>query len=399
MMSDDSISYGFFSGNRNLAISQGLRIEGKKPDEASALDELQESGQTTAAIGETDTAKLTFSGLLRSRFENLAGADEEAAALLADQLNQVAGHISDNLGKSLAIKFQNQILKATSNKVNESALSNAVGFFFSSLSETEAEAADFSPQVAKMVQYLNEGDDSSRNSDTNSLKEAMNAFFGGLSVGRADKKFNQTFAWVDEAIADSSNQTEASDKFLILNLANSESLNSGSLDLPAAEMIKAIEWLSQNPDYQQAAKYLEENYQNNQDSTLPTVVGILARENGLEAANEFVQYLNQNLAPEINSTDLTFSGWNLGLDYSTALSEDQVAGPLSDEPLSGGLWIGDSQADAALKQKNHLGLTANYHSTDSATGARLAVPISYDLDELYQAYSASKTTKSIDVYL
>jgi hypothetical protein len=382
-----------------MAMSQGLRIEGKKPDEALAAEEVKESGQTAAGDAAKDTAALTFSGVLRSRLENAAKADEESAALLADQLNQVAKHISENLGLTAAVSFQNYVLNATAKKVNEGALSSAVGFFFSSLSSKDAEKVDFETQVGKMVQYLNEGEGSSGRDEVSSLKEAMNSYFGSMTVGRADKKFNESFSWVDETVASADGAAEDSDKFLVLKMGNSETAKSGAMDLPQEGPLKAVEWLRQTPEYENAAQYLEENYQSDPGLAVATTVAILARENDLESAYGFVQYLNQNVADQVGSGDREFAGWNLGLDYPTFVPEDQLADAPAEGLLAGGYWLGDNEADEAPSQIKRLGLTANYRAADAATGAWHAVPVSYDLDELFESYSAAKTPKSVDVYV
>ncbi|MDR2368829.1 MAG: hypothetical protein LBF58_12130 [Deltaproteobacteria bacterium] len=398
----NQMTFGFFSTKRDTAVHDGLRIAGKKPEEVVTGETASETGAVSKAQ-DSDGATLTFSGVIQSRLEAAGGADSEAAATLADQLSQVASYVSDNLGKSVAIQFQNAMLNATARKVNEGSLSNAIGFFFRSLEGTTGETADFPTRLKKTIQYLNDAGDPSGDGDTISLTKALNAYFGQLPAGgssRKDKEFNESFDWVTVGVPTDGAGGAESDKFLVLSLSSgdTESAKSGALGMPGGETLKAVDWLLQTAGNENAARFLEENYQSGEGSSVATAVAILARENDLKAAHDFVQYLNANVAPGVDSGSYGFAGWNLGQDYSAPGIENQVAGEPSEGPLSG-FRVGDADAEANHKAKRHLGLLANYVSTDPETGATHVVPVAYDLDQLFLDYANSKATKSIDAYV
>jgi hypothetical protein len=124
----------------------------------------------------------------------------------------------------------------------------------------------------------------------------------------------------------------------------------------------------------------------------PKAPALLIGDNGQEAAYNFVKFLNENVAPRVESSNgYLFEGWSLGRNYSKSLDTPMPGPPLkpiyrgagkADDDLTG-FWWGDSEMDKALQLKMHQGLLTNWTYTNPKYGSTIIKPEDVDLNEIY----------------
>lgn len=411
-MKTNYMTFGFFNrtttnpftgvSTRPSGVSGGLRIEGRNPDE---INEEKAARAAETKKSAESAGNQTFESVMADRLKEARPWDKEAAAVLAYNLKVAAARVEEDFGKQKASQFQNGILKATSKKVSEQALANAISWFFRGMAESDAEEPIKPDALAKIRDFLNFGvdvEDSGEtepgdNSESSSLAAAMNRFFGG-AASKTSKRFNESFDWV-RAIEPEAPVENVGIKWSEIHFGDSAASGARNFALDEQSLLDAAYWVRANAGSENAALYLEKSSAGGAAEAIATTVAIVAREAGLEPAKAFVQYLNDNVAPKVEAGALVFKGWNLGRDYSAPSQAEQASSP-SEKSRIEYLWAGDDQAEKELLSKKHLGLLSNFISSDPQNGASLIIPVTQDLDEAYNKYLGLQgEAKAIDDYV
>ena len=244
---------------------------------------------------------------------------------------------------------------------------------------------------------------------SDSLAGALNAFFnrsakdGTGSQGDAGLKlFSATLDWISqgEALAGSdsvaSSESEgvqpAADGYYHLDFSGAERARAGALGATEADVLGIVNYLRDALGNDNAADHLEDNWRSGASQAAAAAVAIVLKENGKAQAAELIARLNKDLAPAgvQGGGNGIVEGWRRGADYSLAAGDPGRYEHVLSPAEGGGFWFGDGNADDLLAEKGHQGLLLNFSFTDKATGAKLWVPLSYDLDEIYESWRSSR---------
>jgi len=342
----------------------GLRIKGQDPAEKPGLEPAGIKNQE-AEPSEPDDLKpqgLTkFAGEITARLQNANPNSPEAALLLADNLTAVAEEIKKEFGQGKANEFMSRILKATDAGVNEKELTFAISGFFRQIRAESKNDAALPEKLENIRTFLNKGLDLSleakplgamiEDGEKPGLSYALNNFFNTrtdisengetaeakgfdsgfervymrVRTGSADAYENDVFAWRHNlgAIKDISPETVDLVSSFLKNQIGDEAL---------------AEYLEKDPDFLGA---------------VTTSIAVVAKEYGRGAASEYVNFLNQNVAPAISSASGSWflKGWEL-----EGSSPAPGARPGNDVWVSGGGQVEPEKNPAADGVKNDSGL-------------------------------------------
>ncbi|MDR2405431.1 MAG: hypothetical protein LBE27_03570 [Deltaproteobacteria bacterium] len=383
------------AGNK-LNLGDGLRIGGKKTSEIVKAED-QTSVEPTQVKSENN---VTFEVKLSQNLERAQKKTE-----ITNQLKSSIITLSSEIGRKLGTEAENEfkvgILKATEDSVNEEKIAGAVTDFFTQVRMLPDKYPTAYKHLASFNDYLNLGLDSlsdeSAETCEKGLAYSLNVFFNGKSIAASSdpeiKYFSTAFAWEKrEKELEAAETDDGLDGYFVMDFPSSEIIKSEDFSISQEYIQMAADYLRGKLGSEQAADYLLENYSTKFTESFATVVATVAKENGQEAAYDFVLFLNENVAPNLEASGFTFRGWNLMNDYSKSRDE-WLDLPAVDQ--ENGLWVGDNEKESELQIKRHQGVLSNFNATDSETGAKLSVPVVYDLDELYDTFLSSQ--KKIDL--
>jgi hypothetical protein len=373
-------------------LAGGLRINGQTPTEARLMalaagqPEKSQKPEVAGATAKQSQVNQRFSLEMAARLEAANPKAPQAGAHLAESLNATAEKIKTQFGPDKANEFKGRILAATDSGIKESILAATIGGFFKSLAAEASAKPEISDKLASIIVFLNQGlendlaaelgqnqPESMDAVDVQGLSVAMNQYFGHKDVdGQSDtaKMFDADFNWV------------ASSNWFVLQDPNKVNPATVSVEEGVWQMV--ADHLRTTVGNEKAAAFFEDRIGNIFEAAA-TSVAVVARENGQQAAYDFVKYLNENVAPGLYSNGFSFQGWNLLQDYSQEGSP--AAGPAL-TPKDGGLWFADPVMIDDLQAKKHQGLLTNWKYKDPQNGAVSIKVDTVDLDELYAQHQA-----------
>jgi hypothetical protein len=273
----------------------------------------------------------------------------ESASFLAASLRDTAESIKSKFGQDKANEFMSKILSATDSKVSEKVLGSAITGFFQSLkADSNISGMDLEKMRGDLNQGLDNALDGAENGEINHSAEGMS--LSGISA-------------------------------------------------------RVAEFLRQEVGSENAAAYMESLGPNDDClDALATACGIVANENGQEAAQKFVAFLNSEVNGYLSGSqdNVSVLSIDLGDDYSNeetrktfGFNWGQQGTPVENPSLyeaehpSGNNPPPDASTATLvspdLYEKGHQGLTIKLEGRAENTGNSALI---LDISALYQAYLA-----------
>ncbi|MDR1083574.1 MAG: hypothetical protein LBP22_01650 [Deltaproteobacteria bacterium] len=392
-----AISNGF--GQAAERLMTGLRIDGQLTNASADSNPASESqvsvSFSTITYGSASgSARKNFETEILSRLLADLTEDSAPAILLADSLSSAALEVSSKFGQDKANEFMVRILKATDGSVSEQALIVAVSSFFGQIKAMAVSSPELFGQLEKMKDFLNQGldlalDESQLESrlklgDKPQLSYSLNKYFNTPATLSEDKNsaetygFNANFERVALKVEAAGEDSYGSGFFKIYSFRY---LSQRGFTPEGGLLSEMASFLRDSIGNSEAADYLQENGIADFLGSVSTVVSVVAKENGREAAKSLISYLNQNVAPEAKSADgnVRIRGWHLGRDYANP--DLEVPAERGERPDISSFGISSGEAEDLLKLKGHQGLSIN-----SVDKNGVVCGTAVDLNELYDAY-------------
>ncbi|UQZ91079.1 hypothetical protein C4J81_18380 [Deltaproteobacteria bacterium Smac51] len=321
-----------------------------------------------------------------------------AANMLAESLVQTANEVKNQFGQEKANEFMSSVISVTDGGVNENSLTAAVGGFFQNLSQEVKGTQEGVNKMAAMKEFLNKGldqifqDDEIVNEDFSSgaavgLSYALNRYFDKPAAVDEENQngealgFNADFERVNMGVRNNSRNVDPETGEVWLNVRSASRITASELSTSETAG-KVADFLRNEIGNENAASYMESLGEGSHFmEAIGTAVGIVAEEDGQEAARNFVSFLNSNVKSAVENTEdgMKFSGWRLGRDYASDNIE-QISGSKTNE-----LWIADGFMEDRLEKNKHQGLYTNWMDNNSGVGSGLTL----DINQLYANYQSS----------
>jgi hypothetical protein len=390
----------------NERLAGGLRIRELGNTEVDKAAQ-NISRDTVPAAGETaktqppikasisDTGKFACEFLRRCRASSQG--DEQSAALLTESLLNAASEISNRLGQDKADEFLTDILTYTERSLTENRLSGAITEFFGKFRQEALKNGELNAELSSLSDIFNSGLDIFIDKDKMLPERLAQGHPPGVAFA-----INNFF---------STDYTVAENKGSVVTMGFDYS--NGNVERIEMTYAKEPEWLEDGPagpgyylrvgtgqsvtaselvnsetdgTISQVADYLRTEIGNEKAAALlatltsdsnvmeavASTIAIVATENGLDQAIEYVRHLNGNLKNAINSVapeGLTFDGWT-------------IHSPLkSSKASNSGLTLHSSMDD--IFEKGRLALDSHWQN-DNGVGVSTQPR---DLTELYSRLS------------
>jgi len=381
-------------GLRIREIGKGETAEAMPTAARKAGPAAGETANTKAAVrvSLSDTGK--FAVEFMRRCQASAKGDEQAATLLTESLIKAASEISSSFGQEKADEFLNDILAYTEKSLTESRLSGAISDFFGKFSQEAIKNNEVASKICELVKSFNSGLDILCDKENllpkrllqerrPGLAFAMNNFFStdytvSENKGRVIAKgFDYYYGAVKRLDISYSREGEWQDDGpggpgYYCYVYTGDKLTVGELESNGA-LSEVAAYLKTTIGNERAASYLETlDAEANLMEAMTSTIAIVALENGVDPAIEYVRHLNGNLKNAINSVTLPqngaiFDGWF----FSDSLKTSQL--PNSELTVHAGY--------DDIFGKGHLALDWSWQ-TNSGIGEM--VPLK-DLNELYSS--------------
>jgi hypothetical protein len=263
-----------------------------------------------------------FAGEITARLENANPGSPEAALFLAESLSAAADKIKNEFGQEKANEFMSRILKATDAGLTEKKLTYAISDFFGPLMAESRNNSDLMEKLEALQDFLNKGldltldarplADMAADGEQPGVSYALNNFFGTKAHisedgGEAEVKgFNSRFERVYMSVgAGSANPYE--NGFLVRH-------NLGAIKDISPETVNLVSsFLREQIGDTALAEFLDNESARDFLGAVTISIAVVAREYGRQAAEEYVGFLNDQVAPAISSAsgDWYLKGWQL----------------------------------------------------------------------------------------
>jgi len=389
----------------NERLAGGLRIReiGKGETENSIQKASRKAGFATGETAKAQpavTASLSDVGKFACEFLRRCQAsklgDEESAKFLTESLINTAKEISKRLGKEKADEFLSDILAYTERSLTENRLSGAIIGFFGKFRQEAIKDKALASKIVEVVNTFNIGLDVLINKDKMlpervaegrppGLSFAINNFFStdytvtenkgcvtakgftyfNGAVDRIDVPHPRELEWREDGPAGpgyySVGDYKTGEKLTI-----GELVNDGSL-------FKAAEYLRTEIGNEKAAAALHNlTAEANVMEAIAATIAIVAVENGVDPAIDYVRHLNGAMKSAIHSTAMRemimFDGWILHAQGKTSKTVDS------------GITLHSSEVED-IANKGHLALDWSWECANG--GGIIMRP--RDLNALYSS--------------